>query len=43
MIELIQELGWLWMLTLAVGAWIAFAQHPTARGLRVAIGDTLAL
>jgi hypothetical protein len=43
MIEFLQQLWWLWLLALAVAAWIKFAKHPTARGLRVAIGDTLAL
>ena len=36
MIEFLQQLWWLWLLALAVAAWIKFAKHPTARGLRVA-------
>jgi hypothetical protein len=31
------------MLGVVVFAWIQFAEHPTARNLRTAISDTLAL
>ena len=31
------------MLALTAAAWIAFAEHPTARNLRAAIIDTLEL
>lgn len=41
--ELFGELWWVAMLILALAAWIKFAEHPTARNLRRAIGDTLSL
>lgn len=31
------------LVIIAALAWIRFAQHPTARNLRVAIADTLGL
>lgn len=39
----LRELWWLFALLLATSAWISFAEHPTARRLRIAIGDTLSL
>jgi hypothetical protein len=41
--NVLRELWALFALMLAVGAWISFAEHPTARRLRVAILDTLSL
>lgn len=41
--DLVKELLWLAAVLTAAGAWIAYAEHPTARNLRVAIIDTLGL
>jgi hypothetical protein len=41
--NVLRELWALFALLLAAGAWISFAEHPTARRLRIAIGDTLGL
>jgi hypothetical protein len=39
----LRELWTVFALLLAAGAWISFAEHPTACRLRVAIADTLGL
>jgi len=31
------------LVVIAIGAWITFVEHPTARNLRVAVLDTLSL
>jgi hypothetical protein len=41
--ELVKEALFLWALLIAAGAWLLFAEHPTAARLRTAILDTLAL
>lgn len=41
--NVLRELWWLFSLFLAASAWIAFAEHPTARRLRIAVGDSLGL
>jgi hypothetical protein len=41
--ELIEEIRWDYALFVTAGAWIAFADHPTARSLRRAVIDTLLL
>jgi hypothetical protein len=38
-----KELEMLLLAAVAAGAWITFAEHPTARNLRAAIIDTLDL
>ena len=38
-----KELEMLLLTAIAAGAWITFAEHPTARNLRAAIIDTLDL
>jgi hypothetical protein len=35
-----QKVIWLLAVSLAACTWIAYAEHPTARNLRRAIGDT---
>jgi hypothetical protein len=42
-VKLLSQLEWLVSLLLAVSAWVAFAKHPTARNLRVAIIESLGL
>ena len=37
-----QDMVWV-MAAIAALAWVRFAEHPTARNLRVAIADTLGL
>lgn len=41
--DVLRELWALVALLLVAGAWISFAEHPTARRLRIAIADTLSL
>jgi hypothetical protein len=41
--ELLNEALVLWALLIAAGAWMLFAEHPTAARLRTAVLDTLAL
>jgi hypothetical protein len=41
--NLLGELWALYLLLIAASAWVAFAEHPTARRLRIAIADTLGL
>jgi hypothetical protein len=43
MLETLHELWWLFLLLLALAAWIRFAEHPTASTLRRAIAATLDL
>lgn len=43
MLELLREVEFVGMLVMAIAAWVAFADHPTARNLRTAIVDTLGL
>jgi hypothetical protein len=38
-----QEILWWVAAAIAAGAWVRFAEHPTARNLRAAIADTLGL
>ncbi|HEY7933674.1 MAG TPA: hypothetical protein VID48_07600 [Solirubrobacteraceae bacterium] len=38
---MLKELDMLLLAAIAAGAWITFAEHPTARNLRAAIIDTL--
>jgi hypothetical protein len=38
----VKELYQVIFLLIAIGAWIGFAEHPTAQNLRKAIRDTLA-
>jgi hypothetical protein len=40
---MLSQLRWLLTLLLALSAWVAFAEHPTARNLRVAIIESLGL
>jgi len=40
---MLNEIQALLLLALAAAAWIRYADHPTARNLRVAIADTLSL
>jgi hypothetical protein len=39
--SLLEEIRWEYALGLAAVAWLAFAAHPTARGFRTAVLDTL--
>jgi hypothetical protein len=39
--NLLEEIRWDYALGLAAVAWFAFAAHPTARGFRAAVLDTL--
>jgi hypothetical protein len=41
--EILEELRWDYALGLAAVAWFAFADHPTARGFRTAVIDSLSL
>jgi hypothetical protein len=41
--DLVKELLLLAAFVSAAAAWVAYAEHPTARNLRVAIIDTLRL
>ena len=41
--QVLNELTALLLLALAAAAWVRYAEHPTARNLRVAIADTLGL
>lgn len=43
MADFLQELSWLYALLICAGAWIAFAEHPTARNARQAIIATMGL
>jgi hypothetical protein len=43
MMSFFQQLWFLYLLLMALSAWIAFAQHPTAQNLRLAIINTMAL
>ncbi len=41
--ELLEQIRWDLAIIVTAGAWVAFADHPTARNLRRAIIDSLAL
>jgi hypothetical protein len=41
--EILREAAFLYALLIAAGAWLLFAEHPTAARLRAAVIDTLDL
>ena len=43
MVEDIRQLWWLGLAVVAGVAWVSYAEHPTAEGLRTAVIDTLNL
>jgi hypothetical protein len=43
MLDFLREAWFLYLLATAALAWVAFADHPTAKNLRTAIADSLGL
>jgi hypothetical protein len=41
--ELLEKIRWDVMALIAIGAWVGFAEHPSASNARTAIIDTLSL
>jgi hypothetical protein len=41
--ELLEEVRWDYALLVAALAWLAFAEHPSARNFRTAVIDSLGL